>query len=36
MTYGGIDELLSPCDEILFGSDMRIGQRLHVVEEYSL
>jgi hypothetical protein len=36
MTYGGVDELSSPCDEILFNRDMRIGQHLHVVEECSL
>jgi hypothetical protein len=35
VTYGGISELSSPCDEILFSCDMRIGQHLHVVEERS-
>jgi hypothetical protein len=33
MTYGDVHELSTPCDEIHFGGDMRIGQRLHVVEE---
>jgi hypothetical protein len=33
MTYGGVDELSSPYDEVLFSRDMRIGQHLHVVEE---
>jgi hypothetical protein len=27
MTYGGIDELSTPCDEILFSGDMHIRQR---------
>jgi hypothetical protein len=33
MTYGDIHELSTPCDEIHFSGDMRIGQCLHVVKE---
>jgi hypothetical protein len=35
VTYGGVDELLSPCDEICFLRDMGIGTRLHELEEHS-
>jgi hypothetical protein len=34
MTYGGVNESLSPHDEISFLCDMRIGQHLHHVEEH--
>jgi hypothetical protein len=36
VTYDDVDELSTPCDEIGFFRDMRIGQRLHVVQECSL
>jgi hypothetical protein len=34
MTYGSIDELSSPHDKIGVLRDMRIRQRLHLVEEH--
>jgi hypothetical protein len=33
VTYDDVNELSTPCDEIHFGGDMRIGQRLHHVKE---
>jgi hypothetical protein len=33
VTYSDVHELSTPCDEIHFGGDMRIGQHLHHVEE---
>jgi hypothetical protein len=36
MTYGGINESSSPRSEIGFLRDVRLGQRLHQVEERRL
>jgi hypothetical protein len=33
MTYGDIDKLSTPCDEIFFIGNMRIGHGIHVVQE---
>jgi hypothetical protein len=33
VTYGDIDELSTPCNEILFFSYMGIGHRLHEVKD---